>query len=70
MTDSEIAADHPLMGFTLYYGRRSVTIGEAYVGHGPDDPSGYYYTFDDEPNGVTHWISAGALPIRFTKEPT
>jgi hypothetical protein len=56
----EVASDHPLFGATFYH---------AYVGHGPDDPSGYDYTFDDQPN-VTHWISTGALPIRFTREPT
>jgi hypothetical protein len=65
----EVASDHPLFGATFYHGRRRLTIGNAYVGHGPDDPSGYDYTFDDQPN-VTHWISTGALPIRFTREPT
>jgi hypothetical protein len=67
MHDTE--SDHPLFGATFYYGARRVTIGESYVGHGPDDPSGYYYRFEDEPR-TRHWISAGALPIRFTKEPT
>lgn len=64
----EDITDHPLMGATFYHGRRAVTIGAAYIGCGPDDPSGYYYTFDDD--GSRHWISAAALPIRFTREPT
>lgn len=61
-----MGTDHPLMGKRFLCLGRPVTVGESYEGHGPDDPSGYYYQFDDKP-GTTHWISAGALPIRFTK---
>jgi hypothetical protein len=43
---------------------RPVTIGEPYEGHGPDDPSGWYYTFDDEPH-KRHWISTAAMVVRF-----
>lgn len=45
---------------------RPVTILEPYEGHGPDDPPGWYYRFDGEAG--THFISASALPIRFTGE--
>jgi len=62
------SADFSMIGQRFYHGQRGLTIVEEYVGHGPDDPSGYDYKFDDET--ITHWISAGALPIRFTKEPT
>lgn len=60
-------SDHPLMGAIFFHGKRTVIIGESYVGHGPDDPSGYYYSYVDD--GSQHWISAAAMPIRFTKEP-
>ena len=42
-----------------------MTITESYEGHGPDDPSGYYYVYDDE--RVTHWCSTAALAVRFRK---
>ena len=42
---------------------RPVTLGEWYEGHGPDDPSGRYYVYDDTPH-VTHWMSTGAMQIR------
>lgn len=66
-----MSTDHPLMNAKFFWGERALTIGEAYEGHGHDDPPGYYYTFDDEAaNGKDrHWISCGALPTRFTKEP-
>ena len=57
-----------MVGVVLYYGRRKVNIVAEYEGHGADDPSGYYYKLEGD--NLTHWISAGALPIRFTKEPT
>jgi hypothetical protein len=47
---------------------RPITIGEAYEGHGRDDPSGWYYSFDDEPG--SHWISAAASAVRFEALPT
>lgn len=64
-----MTAEHPLMGVRAYHGTRALTIGESYVGTGREDPSGYYYEFDDQP-GITHWISVSALSIRFTREPT
>lgn len=42
---------------------RPITFGDWFEGHGPDDPSGRYYTYDDEP-GVTHWMSVRSIPIR------
>jgi hypothetical protein len=57
-----------MVGVLLYYGQRKVTIVAEYEGHGPDDPSGYYYKMEGD--NITHWISALALSIRFTKEPT
>ena len=42
---------------------RPITLGEFYEGHGPDDPSGRYYVYDDTPH-VTHWMSTGAMAIR------
>lgn len=44
---------------------RPVTLGEFYEGHGPDDPSGRYYVYDDSPH-VTHWMSTGSMVIRCT----
>lgn len=42
---------------------RPITLGEFYDGHGPDDPPGRYYTYDDQPN-VSHWMPSRAMPIR------
>jgi hypothetical protein len=57
-----------VVGATLYHGTRKVVITGEYNGDSPDDPPGYYYRYDGETK--SHWISAGALPIRFTKEPS
>lgn len=43
---------------------RALTVTGSYDGHGPDDPPGWYYVFDDKP-AVTHWIPARAVPMRF-----
>ena len=43
----------------------AMTITDWYEGHDPDDPSGYYYVYDDE--RVTHWCSTAALAVRFHK---
>jgi hypothetical protein len=51
----------------LYHGARVVLVTESYVGHGPEDPSGYYYHYEGET--VRHWISTAALKIRFTDQP-
>ena len=45
---------------------RSLTIIGSYEGHGPDEPNGWIYTFDDDP-GRAHWIPARAVPMRFEK---
>jgi fermentation-respiration switch protein FrsA (DUF1100 family) len=44
---------------------RAVIVTHSYTGHGVDDPSGYYYHYEDMPNS-RHWISNGAISIRFT----
>lgn len=61
--------DNPYAGKRLFVGTREVRITEAYAGHGPDDPSGWYYHYLDSPT-ITHWVSAGALPIRMTSTPS
>jgi hypothetical protein len=57
-----------MVGTRFYHGQRGLTIVEEFDGERPGDPPGYDYRYDGDT--VTHWISAGALPIRFTKEPT
>jgi hypothetical protein len=46
---------------------RAVIVTHSYTGHGADDPSGYYYHYEDMPTS-RHWISNGAIGIRFTHE--
>lgn len=46
---------------------RAVIVTHSYTGHGVDDPSGYYYHYEDMPNS-RHWISNGAIGIRFKRE--
>lgn len=46
---------------------RPLTIIGSYEGHGPDEPCGWIYTFDDQP-GRPHWIPARAVPMRFEKK--
>lgn len=48
---------------------RPLTIIGSYEGHGPDEPNGWIYTFDDEP-GRARWIPARAVPMRFQKVET
>jgi hypothetical protein len=43
---------------------RPITVTGAYIGHGPDDPDGYYYQFDDEPQ-TEHWIAGASANVRF-----
>lgn len=43
---------------------RVMSITGCYEGHGPDDPSGYYYVFDDA-ECPAFWISTSALAVRF-----
>lgn len=52
-----------MVGARFQAAGRPLTIVAEYEGHGADDPSGWYYKFDGD--NFTHWISAGALPIRF-----
>jgi hypothetical protein len=47
---------------------RAVIITHSYTGNGNGDPNGYYYHFEDAPNS-RHWISAGAVGIRFSETP-
>lgn len=42
---------------------RMLTVTGVYEGHGPDDPNGYYYEFDNEPQ--RRWISTSAAAVRF-----
>lgn len=60
--------DHPYLGVRLYRRGRPAIMGESYTGHGPDDPSGHYFVYEDQPH-VTHWVSVGAFPILFSQEP-
>jgi hypothetical protein len=53
-----------MIGARFTMNGRALTVTGSYDGHGADDPPGWYYRFDDEPD-VAHWISARAVPIRF-----
>jgi len=44
---------------------RAVIITHSYAGNPPADPPGYYYHYEDRP-GSRHWISCGAVGVRFT----
>ena len=57
-----------MVGARFFHGQRGLTIIEEFSSEYPGDPPGYDYRYDNDT--VIHWISAGALPIRFTKEPT
>lgn len=47
---------------------RVAIVTHTYEGDPPREPHGYYYHYEDDPK-VRHWISHGAISIRFSKEP-
>jgi hypothetical protein len=58
-----------LVGRTFYCGTRKVIVTGEYNDGGLGEAPGYYYHYFDEP-GITKWITATSMAVRWTKEPT
>lgn len=63
--ETETKLEKPLTMFSRHDGKQ-ILVTHSYVGHGADDPNGYYYHYVDNPNS-RHWISARAINVRFVE---
>jgi hypothetical protein len=64
MADHEL--DKPIRMYKKDDGR-VVILTHSYEAE-DNSPHGYYYHYEDKP-ATRHWISSGAVPVRFTLEP-